>query len=490
MAFKHGITNVEVPSVGGTIAVNQSCVIGLVSVSPVGDTQTLIISNNREDDEQFGEDTPNNYLAKTLRIIRDTVAGASKTPSDGSCPIAVVNVYDDAVHKVALSATGTAIDATTGKAALAVTIIGDLEDVAITRTTGGTAVNEAAGGAYVYGTDYTLDRYGNFVDITGTYKGISGGLTFTGYKLSTAAVNAAKIIGGTSGSTKTGLALLDRVYGTYGFKPKILLCPGYNTLSGVAAAMEAAAGKFKGEYLSDAASGTSVSAAIALRSSGIWNTSKPQTRPVYPWLKSYDAWLDADTIYPYSAHLAGMYVANDNNTGFWDSVSNQQLPGVTGVEIDIDTDFEDSGSESNKLNAVGIMTYLTGFGLGYRTWGNRNASYPSDNSVRTFSNVYRTDGMLSDAMTAAALKYIDKGMTKANIDIVKTEGNNFMKSMIQNGACLPGSQVLYKKEDNSASDLAAGKVKWRRVYMITTPMEDLTFYNELDISLFENLNKG
>lgn len=487
MAFKHGITNIEVPGVGGTIAVNQSCVIGLVSVSPVGPVQTLTLCNNSGNDEQFGEDTPNNYLAKTLRIIRSTVAGASKQASDGSCPILVVNVYDDAVHKVAMDIDATP-DATTGKCALSTTIIGDLEDVQINVESSGADVNEAAGGAYVYDEDYTLDRYGNFVDITGTYKNVL--LTFTGYKLSTAAVNAAKIIGGTSGSTKTGLALLDRAYGTYGFKPKIILTPGYNTLTGVAAAMETAAGKFKGEYLSDAASGTSVSAAIALRGSGIWNTAKPQTRPVWPWLKSYDAWADAEIIYPYSAHLAGMYVANDNNTGFWDSVSNQQLPGVTGVEIDIDTDFEDANSEANQLNAVGILTYLTGFGLGYRTWGNRNASYPSDNSVRTFSNVYRADGMLSDAMTQAALKYIDKGMTKANIDIVKTEGNNFMKSMIQKGACLPGSEVQYRKADNSASDLAAGKVKWRRVYMITTPMEDLTFYNELDISLFENLNKG
>ena len=490
MAFKHGITNIELPSAGGTIAVKNSCVIGLVSVSPVGDTQKLVLCNNAEDDAQFGEDTPNNYLAKTLRIIRGTVSGASKQPSDGSCPVVVVNVYDPAIHKIALSATGTAINATTGKAALSVTIIGDLDSVAITRTTGGTAVNVAAGGAYVYGTDYTLDRYGNFVDITGTYKGISGGLTFTGYKLSTAAVTGAHIIGGTSGSTKTGLALLDRVSGTWGFKTKIILTPGYNTLTGVAAAMETAAGKFKGIYLSDSASGVSLSAAIALRSSGIWNTAKAQTRPVWPWLKSYDAWTDSELIYPFSAHLAGMYVANDNNTGFWDSVSNQQIPGVTGVETEITTDFEDSNSEATQLNAVGILTYMTGFGLGYNTWGNRNASYPTDNSVKTFDNVYRTDGMVSDAMTSAALKYVDKGITKARIDLVKTEGNNFIKTLIQQGALLPGSRVEYNKADNSASDLAAGKVKFRRIYMVTTPMEDITFYTVLDITLFENLNKG
>lgn len=489
MAFKHGISNVDVPTAGGTISINPSSVIGLVSVSPVGPVNTLTLCNNSKDDEQFGEDTPNNYLAKTLRLIRSVVAGASKSPSDGSCPIVVVNVYDVANHKVSLSSTGVAIDSETGKASLNCTIIGDLASVAITRTTGGSNVNVAAGGSYVYGTDYTLDRYGNFKDITGTYKGISGGLSFSGYKLSTAAVVASDIIGGTSGSTKTGIALLDRTEGTWGIKPKLLLCPGFNTLSGVAAALETAAGKFRGEYLSDSASGVTLSSALALRGSGLWATSKPQTRPVWPWLKSYDKWTNADTIYPYSAYLAGMYVANDNNTGFWDSVSNQQIPTVTGVEREISCDFEDSNSEANQLNAAGIMTYMTGYGLGYKTWGNRNASYPTDNSVKTFSNVYRTDGMISDSMTKAALKYVDKGITKANIDIVKTEGNNFIATLIQKGACLPGSEILYKKEDNSASELAAGKIKFRRVYMITTPMEDITFYNELDINLFNNVIK-
>jgi uncharacterized protein len=486
MSFKHGVTNQDLQTAGGTININLSSVIAIVGVSPVGDVQTLTLCNNADDDAQFGENTPDNSIAKTLGIIRAVVAGASKSPSDGSCPVVVVNVYDDGVHKIAIGSAGVnkTPDATTGKLALAFTIIGDLDaDVLITKHSDASGVNVAAGGAYVYGTDYKLDRYGNFIDITGTYKGVP--LDFAGYKLSSAAVTGAHIIGGTSGSVKTGLALLDRTAGTWGFKPKILICPLYATLSGVAAAFEIAAGKFRGEWLSDAAAGTSYSAAIALRGSGQWNTAMPQTRPVWPYLKSADPWVGTLVAFPFSAFLAGMYVANDNNTGFWDSVSNQQIPTVEGVEIEINTDIEDSTSEATLLNAQGIMTYMSGFGLGYNTWGDRNASFPSGSSVKTFSNVYRTDGMLSDAMAAAALRLgVDKSIIQARIDLMKQEGNNFLNSIVQEGGLLPGSRLVYSKSDNPTSDLAAGKVKYRRIYMVPTPAESITFLNQLDISLF------
>jgi len=482
MSFLHGVRNIALPSAGGTIEVNNSCVIAIVGVSPIGATQQLIICNNRDDDEQFGEDTPNNNIAKTLRIIRDVVQGASKNPSDGSCPIGVVNVYDEDIHKAALTVTDELVS-DEGTIALGVTIIGDLDGVEI--TSGGDPVNEAAGGTYVYGTDYTLDRYGNFKDLTGDYVGEL--LSFAGDKLDTSAVTGAHIIGEVSGSTLTGSKLLDKMASSYGFKPKILITPTYNTLTGVAAALETLAGSYRGVYISDAAAGTSKTAALALRGSGIWNTAKPQTRPVWPYLKSYDAWVNGNVAYPFSAYLAGMYVANDNNTGFWDSVSNQQIPGVSGPEIEITTGFEDTGSDANLLNAAGIMTYMTGYGLGYNTWGNRNAKFPTSNEVTTFDNVYRTDGMVSDAMTAAALKYVDKGISNTLIDLVKTEGNNFIRSLIQKGALLPGSNISYNKADNSASNLAAGKIFFRRTYMVTTPAEDITFYTVLDITLFGNI---
>jgi len=489
MSFFHGVKNIAVPTANGTVAVAPSCVIGLIGVSPWGPVQTLTLCNNATDDEQWSYNTPDNNIAKTLGIIRGVVSAATATmskggsSSDGSCAIVIVNVYNSGTNKVTFSLTNKVPDASTGKLALGVTILdATLDLVEIHLNSDSSAVNVAAGGGYEYGTDYTLDVYGNFQDITGNYMGV--GLNFSGHKLDPTTVTGAQIIGGTSGSTKTGLALLDRCMSTYGFKAKILITPTYNTLSGVAAAMEAAAGKFTGIYLSDMASGNTVSTALSARGSGIWDTQAAQTRPVWPWMKAYDTWANADVIYPYAAFLAGMYVANDTVDGYWESVSNNQIPLIDGVEVEISTDFTDSGSEANELNAAGILTYMTGYGLGYNTWGNRNASFPASSSVLTFDNVYRTDGLVADAMVQAALPFVDKGITAALIDVMKTSGNNFIKGLIQEGALLPGSAITYDKADNTAANLAAGKIAFRRTYMVVTPAEDIDYYDVLDVSLY------
>ena len=488
MAFRHGVQTIELPDAGGTVAVNLSCVIALIGVSPVGPVNTLTLCNNARDDAQFGEATPDNNIAKTLATIRSVVRGASTQPSDGSCPVVVVNTYSAELNAFPFN-TSIAVDASGKGAAISQTIIGTLADVRLysdeEMTTG---INEAAEGAYVYGEDYTLDRYGNFVDITGTYKSttiyISGD-----FSLSAGDVTAAQLIGGIDESdVRTGISLFDLCETTYGFKPKIFLAPTYNTLTGVAAALEAMATSKRGVHLSDASNGISVNDAVALRSGGgIWDTSAKSCMPLFPWLKMYDAFVGADVAYPYSAVMAGMIVATDNNVGFWESPSNKRMPGVKGVACLLTSGVSDGNSEATLLNSRGITTYRNGYGTGYMTWGNRNASYPTSSDVTSFVALYRADGMVADTMEAAAAPYVDKPITKVFINIMKQTGNNVLKSLIQRGGVLPGSEVTYRAEDNTVEDLAAGKVRFYRNYMIPTPAEDIGFINHLDIQLLRSV---
>lgn len=486
MSFFHGIKTVAVQSKSTTVNTVPSCIIGLVGVSPFGPTQALTICNNDTDDAQFGIATPDNNIAKTLALIREVVKGASVEPSDGSCAVIVVNVYSN-THRSALSVTATP-DATTGICSIAKTLVGDPSAIKIKQSS--TPVNVAAGGAYIYGTDYTLDGYGNFVDITGTYKNVV--LTFgdTGnYYLNVSAVTGSHIVGGNSSGTRTGRALLDLCRTKWGFVPKILITPTYCGLTGVQADFEAAATSYRGIFLSDAPAGTSYAAALALRGSGQWATQKPATRPLFPMLGSADAATNSIVNYPFSAFLAGMYVANDMNVGPWQSVSNQQIPGVEDVELKLTTGYSDPNSEANALNAQGIMTYNSEYGTGFLTWGNRNASFPANSTVNTFDNVYRMDCIVSDTMEQAFRPNVDRNITKAEIDIMLVAGNNLINLLIEKGAVLPGSEVTYDKTKNSGANIAAGKLKITRRYMIYTPAEDIEIENILDIDLFNNLNK-
>ena len=50
------------------------------------------------------------------------------------------------------------------------------------------------------------------------------------------------------------------------------------------------------------------------------------------------------------------------------------------------------------------------------------------------------------------------------------------------------SRVLYNKADNPASELAAGRVTFERVYMVPPPIERITYKDVLDISLLNQFN--
>lgn len=489
MSFFHGIKTENVDTPGGTIKINRSSVIALIGAAPIGTTQSIVLCNGPKDDAQFGEPTPDNQIGKTLDIIRKTVRATSKQPSDGSCPVIVINVTPSGADSTVedddytLSADGTF---QIGKYIYGNGTTSNLADVAIATVSGGvpTAYNEAAEGTAVYGKDYTFDRYGNF-KVLGSY---TAGTTFRviSYKcFEVGTIAAADIIGEVGAdNSRTGSYLLELVESELKFKPKVIISPIFNTLTGVSAALESLASSMRGIYISDAEALTTYPEAIALRATGgHWATQNAATVPCYPWMKAYDTFAKATISFPYAAYLAAICVTNDANLGFWASPSNQPLPTVTGPETTLTVGYSNPNSEINELNARGIVTYNTGYGLGMLTWGNRNASFPTSSDVRNFINIYRADGMIADAMEEAGRPYVDKSITKALIDVMKQVGNNFMKSLIQQGAVLPGSQIKYLAEDNSSGDLADGKLKFRRVYMIPTPAESITFMNILDINL-------
>src|SRR5690606_30134086 len=119
----------------------------------------------------------------------------------------------------------------------------------------------------------------------------------------------------------------------------------------------------------DAPAGTTVANAIAGRGpagSINFNTSSKRAELLYPQLKCYDPATDADIIFPYSAFLAGVRAAVDNNEGFWVSASNHEIKGITGVERDISASINDASTDANMLNEKGITTIFNTFGSGIR----------------------------------------------------------------------------------------------------------------------------
>lgn len=468
--YLHGAETVETEIGGQTIRTVKSAVIALVGIAPIGAKNELTLCVNKTDDAQFGKAVPGFNIPKTLQIIRSIA---------GSCSVLVVNTFDATTNTAQI--TGEAQTVTNGKLKLAYPPIGA---VTIKLSDGTTDA------PIVKGADYTLDEFGNFQAISSN---VANGTSyrFTYKRLDAETVTTTQLIGGVdSNSVRTGMQLFDLAYNEFGFKGKIFIAPQYASLSAISTAMASHAAKNRGIFLLDAPYGTTVNAAIAGRGAGsalVFNTSNQRAFLLYPYIKTFDDYLQADADYPYSAFMAGLIVRTDFDLGYWYSPSNKELTGATGTERVIEWSINDATCEANRLNEVGITTVAAGYGTGLRSWGNRNASFPSSTSPKNFLNIRRTDDMIIEAMELASINYIDQPLNQAQIDTIREAGNTLMATEIQRGAVLPGSRVLYNPEDNPPSELANGHVTFERVYMVPPPIERITFKDVLDINLLSQI---
>lgn len=469
MAYLHGVETVVVKTPGQTINVVKSSILAIVGIAPIGDSQKLVLCNNDSDDAQFGSPVPGFNIPKTLSILRQIAGGT---------PVIVVNVFDATAHTSQVTDEVKVI--ANGKLKLGFAPIG-----AVT-------VKDNAGSAstLVSGTDYTIDAYGNFKVISAAAAAVDGtSLKFSYKKLNAAAITASVINGGKDGTTnvRTGFALLDECFATFGFNPKILVSPGYNSLSSVVATMEAAATKFRAIYYIDAPYGTTPAGAIAGRGVGgsiNFNTASRRAELLYPYLKAYDVATDSNLDYNYSAFKAALRVKVDKEEGYWVSDSNHAINGVVGAERVITFNPNDDACEANLLNGAGISTIIQSFGTGFKAWGNRSAAFPSDSDKRNFISVQRVNDMVIESMAiAAATEDLDKPITQAFIDYLLFKGNSFIGKLIQDGALYQGSKLTYVPSENTPQELAAGHIIFNRSWDSPAPAERITFKDILDISI-------
>ena len=468
MGYLHGSETLNFERGGQTTPIVRSSVIALIGLAPIGAKDSLKVCLNPTDDAQFGKPVPGFNIPKTLEIIRAIA---------GNCPVLVVNVFDSTTNTTTVSLEAQTV--TNGKLKLAFAPVGGAPSIFLNDgTTPATIVKD---------TDYTLDEYGNFKVISSAISN-STIYKFTYKKIDASTVTSSQLIGTVNGTTnvRTGMKLFYTAFNSFGFNPKLLIAPTYSSISAIASELKTQATKFKGITYLDEAVGTTKATALTNRgvgASSVFNTSDLRAELLFPWIKTYDTATEADGNYPYSAFMAGLRVKVDRDLGYWYSASNKEISIATGIEQPVYWSINDEGSDANALNAAGITTIAQGYGTGIRTWGNRNASFPTSTSAKNFVSIQRIDDIVSESMELAALKYIDQPITQALIDTIREDGNELMRVLIQRGALLPGSEVLYHPDDNPPSELAAGHITFERKYMGPTPAERITYKSVLDITL-------
>lgn len=468
--FLHGVETIQQNKGPRPVNVVKSAVIGLVGIAPLDSNKNQLIQvNGTKDAAQFGSQVPGFTIPQALDAIF----------KQGVASVLVVNVFDSTAHCSDVTAEPQVV--TAGKLKLAFAPIGT---VTVLNNAG-----EASG--FVLGTDYSIDEYGNFKVLSAS---IANGITlkFTYKKLNAAAITSSVIIGTYNSGTgaRTGMKAWALGKNQFGFNPKILIAPGYSSIAAVATEMISQSDMFRSICLLDAAYGTTVSAAIAGRgvdSVTNFKTASKRAYLLYPYLKAYDAATDSNVDQPYSQFMAGVIAANDQNNGYWFSPSNKEIKGIVGVERNITAGASDITSDANILNEAGITTVFNTFGSGYNTWGNRSAAYPTTTTPDQFIAVQRTADVIHESLEQAALQFVDRPITKALIDSIRETANGFIRQLIQRGALLPGSEVIYDDNDNPVNELAAGHLTFSIVMMPPVPGERITFNSFIDISLLQNV---
>lgn len=474
MSFLHGVETIVVSKGSRPITAVASSVIGLVGTAPKGAVNTLtVISNQNEATSTFGGEVPGFTIPQALSAIF----------AQGNTTVVVINVFDPATMVTAVTAEVLTI--TNGKARTAFCPIG----------TSFTLTNNAGTTTFVKGTDYTVDEFGDIVVLNFTSIAEGSSVKATYNKLNAAAVTSSVVVGTVNGTTdvKTGHKLYAECEAQFGYNPKLLICPTYCEIAGVASEMITWAGTLRGVCYIDAPEGETVAEVIAARGpsgtlAGFQSTSK-RVVLCYPRVKVFDLYSNSNQLRPFSQFAAGVTAATDNTeeTMYASSPSNHTIAGIEGLERMMTSALNDSTSQLNQLNAVGITTVFNSFGTGYRYWGNRTASFPSNTLADNFLPVQRTADVIHVSVEQAMLQFLDKPLNQATIDAIRSTVNAFLRGLVSTGKIIDGV-CKYIPENNPPEDLAAGKVTFDIEFLPPTPAERITFRSFINIEFFRSLS--
>lgn len=465
-AYLHGVETVESRAGAQPVTVVRTSVIALVGIAPAGPSQQLTLVSNPTGADQFGLPVPGFTIPQALSAIYAQGAGA---------PVLVVNVFNPATHTQAV--TGETVAIANLRAKLANTPIG-----AVTLT------NAAASVTYVNGADYTIDAYGNIQVLQTITEGQSLRASYS--RLNAAAVAAADIIGSLNAGVRTGTRLYELAYNLFGFRPKIIIAPGFTGLTGVAAQIATLAGQNRAMYLLDSPVGKLPTAAITDRGpAGTvpgYNSSSERLVPLYPQLKALSLDTSQEVVVPYSAYFAGVIAATDLEFGYWYSPSNKEIKGITGVERNLTAFINDPNSETNLLNAAGIATVYNSFGTGFRSWGVKNASFPVNSGLDTQITTRRIKDVIIDSTEFFVFQFLGQPITRALIDQIVESVNRFLRQLVQRGALADGL-CYFNEAKNPPEKIAAGELEFDYEIAPSPTLERVRFNSILNTQLLQAL---
>ncbi len=278
----------------------------------------------------------------------------------------------------------------------------------------------------------------------------------------TEAETTSNVIGGMENGKRTGMQALLVAKAQLSITPRILGCPGLDTLE-VSTAMVSVAQSLRAFAYVSAHGCETLEEAIAYRN----NFGQREIMVLWPDFLSWNTVTDSTEISWATASALGLRAQIDEDTGWHKTLSNVAVNGVLGINKDVTFDLQSPATDAGVLNAADVTTLINE--QGYRFWGSRTCS---SDPLFAFENYTRTAQVLSDTMADAHMWAIDKPMNPGLVrDIV--EGINAKFRELINKGYLLGGEAWYDAESNDTSTLKDGILTIDYNYTPVPPLENL-----------------
>jgi len=280
-----------------------------------------------------------------------------------------------------------------------------------------------------------------------------------------AANQTANIIGGVDAVTGayTGMQAWLSAKSVLGFQPRLLIAPGFSNQAAIATEMISLADKLRAFCYLD---GPNTNDAAAQAYVGVFGSKRAMV--IDPWVTAFDTLSASQVTRPASAIAAGLRAKIDTDKGFWWSISNQNINGITGTTRPVDFKMGDATARANLLNQNHVTTIIREDG--WRMWGSRTTN--TTDPVWAFEPVTRVGDLIADSIQTGLMWAVDKPINAKFLEDVATSVNNYIRHLVKIGALL-GGECWVDPDLNTPDQFQQGRVYFKYDFTAPAPAEQI-----------------
>lgn len=285
----------------------------------------------------------------------------------------------------------------------------------------------------------------------------------------------------------TGLDVLKTTESNLGLKSNFIIAPGYSQVMNIATKMREVAGAMKGKAIIDVYA-TNVAGAITKRTND-FNYADERVVLCYPNAIAYNVTEAKDVEIPLSQLWVNEMVSVHVNEGYWNSNSNRELKSIKRTKVPIISSIDDTGADTNLLNAKGIVTVFKGQGTGFRLWGNWTSAYPTVSNHKAQVAASIVKDVIEETIKRESMNFIDKNISYATLDYIVNNVQQFFYKLKGKGALVDGV-ISYAQQKNPITQISQGQFVFDYSYCEHPALDRLTYESFQDINMLKSIFKS